>query len=171
MYDALSKLYNCIKSMIRVGRLKTVDDSQSRRFGSVSYMGRSGAPLMLHTPYGLMHNPPTDSFVLLMNLSGQESNLVGIADDPVNRPVKDMSEGEVALGNYATGDTIYFKADGTASVTATTKFEALVGASTRIEADLTSVRITVGATVMLVNAAGVTITGNLVVNGSVTENP
>jgi phage gp45-like len=70
-------------------------------------------------PYGLMSSPPVNSIVGLWSQQAQESNGIGIADDPKNRPIKDMAEGEVALGNYVTGDYLYFDEDGVLDIKST----------------------------------------------------
>jgi phage gp45-like len=102
-----------IKNMFKIAKLMSVDDSGDFQFATVSTLGKTQKVLMLK-PYGLMSNPPSSSMVALWNQQGQESNGIGIADDPKNRILKDMAEGEVGLGNYITGDYIYFDENGDA---------------------------------------------------------
>lgn len=97
-----------IKNLFKIGKLLSVDDSGNLRFGIVSALGKEQRVLMF-SPYGLMHNPPKTSLVLMLQQQGQESNGIGIADDPRNRTLKDLKEGEVALGNYLTSDHMVFK--------------------------------------------------------------
>jgi hypothetical protein len=47
-----------------------------------------------------------------LSQQGQESNGIGTADDPKNRIFSNMEPGEVALGNYDTGASVYFNEDG-----------------------------------------------------------
>jgi phage gp45-like len=105
-----------IKNMFKIAKLMSVDDSGDFQFATVSTLGKTQKVLMLK-PYGLMSNPPTSSMVALWNQQGQESNGIGIADDPKNRILKDMAEGEVALGNYLTNSYIVFDENSDALLT------------------------------------------------------
>lgn len=73
---------------------------------------------MLFTPYGLMSKPPADSLALIWSQQAQESNGIGMADDPRNRTLKNLASGEVALGNYSTGHYIYFDQNGLCTIIA-----------------------------------------------------
>jgi len=109
-----------IKNLFKIAKILSVDDSGDYQFATVSAMGKTQKVLMLK-PYGLMSNPPAGSIVGQWSQNGQESNGIGLADDPKNRPIKDMAEGEVGLGNYVTGDYLYFDETGTLNVVASTK--------------------------------------------------
>jgi len=113
----MKNIINCIKNIFKIAKLLSVDDTGNLRFYTVSFMGKQQKVLGF-SPYGLMHKPPADSMVLLWSQQGQESNGIGIADDPRNRTLKDLKEGEVALGNYRTGHYIYFDENGLCTVVA-----------------------------------------------------
>lgn len=100
-----------IKNVFKIAKLLAVDDSGDLRVGIMSSMGKR-QKILIFSPYGLMHNPPIDSLTAVWSQLAQESNGIGMADDPANRPVRDMVSGEVAVGNYSTGDYIYFTAPG-----------------------------------------------------------
>jgi phage gp45-like len=100
-----------IKNLFKIAKLLSVDDSGDYQFMTVKTLGKT-QKVMSFKPYGLMSNPPVDSIVSLLSQQGQESNGIGTADDPKNRPIKNMKTGEVAVGNYITGDYLYFDADG-----------------------------------------------------------
>ena len=109
--DLLCKL----KALVKAARLNSVDDTGPIRRGEVTYMGHTGVPVMLLSPYGLAHNPPASSFVLLLSQNGQESNAIGIAEDPNERP-RNLATGEAMLYNQLTGDFVHMKTDGTIAV-------------------------------------------------------
>jgi phage gp45-like len=107
----MSAILNCIKNIFKIAKLLSVDDSDNLRFGMISTLGKN-QKILIFSPYGLMHSPPADSMVLMWSQQGRESNGIGIADDPKNRTLKDLAEGEVALGNYLTGSYILFDQQG-----------------------------------------------------------
>lgn len=106
-----------IKNAFKIARLLSCDDSGDLRFASVSFLGKT-QKVMLFTPYGLMSKPPADSLALIWSQQAQESNGIGMADDPRNRTLKNLASGEVALGNYSTGHYIYFDQNGLCTIIA-----------------------------------------------------
>ena len=106
-----------IKNAFKIARLLSCDDSADLRFASVSFLGKT-QKIMLFTPYGLMSKPPADSLALIWSQQAQESNGIGMADDPRNRTLKNLASGEVALGNYTTGHYIYFDENGLCTIIA-----------------------------------------------------
>lgn len=106
-----------IKNAFKIARLLSCDDSADLRFASVSFLGKT-QKVMLFTPYGLMSKPPADSLALIWSQQAQESNGIGMADDPRNRTLKNLASGEVALGNYTTGHYIYFDENGLCTILA-----------------------------------------------------
>jgi phage gp45-like len=106
-----------IKNLFKIAKLLSVDDSGDYQFMTVTTLGKTQKVLSFK-PYGLMSSPPVDSVVGLWSQQGQESNGIGIADDPKNRIVKNMVEGEVALGNYITASHVKFDEDGNSLVAA-----------------------------------------------------
>jgi len=97
--------------MIKLGKLLSVDDSGDYTFCSVSVLGKEQKALLFN-PYGIMSNPPKPSMGVLFSQQGQESNQIAMFDDPKNRPLKNLADGEVAIGNYITGDYAYFDENG-----------------------------------------------------------
>jgi len=108
-------LLNLIRNAFKVARLLATDDSQDLQFATVKTLGTT-RQISIIRPYGLMSHAPVDSMVFVANQMGYESNGIGMADDPQNRIHKNMAEGEVALGNYITGDNILFDEDGTTTI-------------------------------------------------------
>jgi phage gp45-like len=106
-----------IRNFFKVARLLATMDNNDLRIANVQTMGKS-QKVMLFTPYGLMHNPPANSMALVWSQQGQESNGIGMADDPANRTLKGLEPGEVAIGNYETGAYILFSADGSCKIKA-----------------------------------------------------
>lgn len=106
-----------IRNFFKVARLLSTIDNNDLRVSNVQTMGKS-QKVMLFTPYGLMHNPPEDSMVLVWSQQGRESNGIGMADDPANRILKGLNPGEVAVGNYTTGAYIMFDEQGACKIVA-----------------------------------------------------
>jgi phage gp45-like len=102
-----------IKNLFKIAKLLSVDDSGDYQFMTVTTLGKTQKVLSFK-PYGLMSNPPADSIVSLLSQQGQESNGIGTADDPKNRPIKNMATGQVGLGNYITASYITFDENGDA---------------------------------------------------------
>lgn len=113
----MRSIITMIKNAFKIARLLSCDDSADLRFASVSFLGKT-QKVMLFTPYGLMSKPPADSLALVWSQQAQESNGIGMADDPRNRPLKNLASGEVALGNYLTGNHIYFDENGLCTIVA-----------------------------------------------------
>lgn len=93
--------------------LQSSDDSGNLRRGTAAWSGRNAQPIQLASIYGIVHNPPDGSQVLILPQNGQESNSIGIPDHPRIRPLKNLKKGEVAIVNYLTGAYVLFKEDGT----------------------------------------------------------
>lgn len=107
--------------MIKLGKLLSVDDSGDYTFCNVSVLGKEQKALLFN-PYGVMSNPPKPSMGILFSQQGQESNQVAMFDDPKNRPLKDLEDGEFAIGNYITGAYLFFNANGDCVVKIPTDF-------------------------------------------------
>jgi len=120
--------------MIKVARLISVDDTGNLRFCMVSALGRPDQKAQLITPYGIMSNPPTDSMAVVLAQQGQESNLLAMADDPNNRTLRDLKTGEIAIGNYITGDYIFFDENGTLNIKVSTDVIANIDGDAQITA-------------------------------------
>lgn len=107
----MRSIITLIKNLFKAAKLLSVDDSGDLRFGLVSMLGKI-QKVMIFSPYGLMHCPPDNCLAVVWSQQGQESNGIAMADDPAKRTIKNMAVGEVALGNYSTGNYIYFDKDG-----------------------------------------------------------
>jgi len=107
-----------LKNLFKVGKMLYVVDSGDMRFGMVSFLGKT-QKVLVFSPYGLMHHPPDNSMAIVMSQGSKESNGISIVDDPVNRTLKNLATGEVALGNYLTENYIYFDKNGLCTIKAT----------------------------------------------------
>lgn len=150
MNAAIKNLYNTAVSLIKLARIASVDDSGNLRLGYVDFLDKKQR-VNVFSPYGLMHHPPAGSVSILFSLQGQESNTVSISDDPKNRPIRDMKEGEVAIGNYMTGDHAYFDEDGNLTGVVTKDLDLTIGANSTVE---------IGGN------ASVTVAGNIAMTGA-----
>lgn len=99
-----------IKRLIKFAAVIGTDDSGPYPIIKNTYMGRLASRAINLTPFGLWGHPPPGSLALVLNGNGVESNQACIANDYVNRPVKNLAEGEVVIGNKESH--IYFKANG-----------------------------------------------------------
>ena len=135
----IRKVMTLIKNMIKVARVLSVDDSGDYRSGQFAYLGRQVQGLVF-SPYGLLHHPPNNSMAVVLAQNAQGSNALGIVDDPVNRPLKNLAEGEVALANYLTESNIHLQSGGNIVLT--------VGSTTITIADGT---VTINGAVLQVN--------------------
>lgn len=188
--QAVKNLYSKLKNIIKIARLVSVDDSRNLRFGNMNFLGKNQKGNVF-SPYGLVHNPPVNSMGVIFALQGQESNLIGIFDDPKNRTLKNLKQGEIGLNNYITTDYLYFDEDGTLKVKVTEDIDTDVGndintvagndinieavneinyeAQTKI--DLTAPIIDLNATILNINATTVNITAttvNMISNVNIT---
>jgi phage gp45-like len=118
-----------IKNLFKIAKLLSVDDSGDYQFMTVTTLGKTQKVLSFK-PYGLMSNPPAGSIVTLLSQQGQESNGIGTADDPKNRILTDMAEGEVGLGNYLTTSHVEFGENGNAILASAN--DSIIGASNDI---------------------------------------
>lgn len=158
---------------LKVGMLESVSDAGDLRRGEAMWLGRTGQPIQIASIYGVVHNPPAGSQVLLLSQNGQESNSIGIVDHPAIRPLKNLAPGEVAMVNYLTGAYVIFKANGNIEVVTTANLVATVGGSvTATIAGNMSAAVTgnITATAAQISLNGVIIdaAGNITTTGVVT---
>jgi len=144
-----------VKSLIKVARLVSSDDSGNYSRGVASYMGVT-TPVLDFVPYGLLHRPPANSMCLVLSQNGQESNAIAIISDPKRRTIKDLLEGECALNNQTSGDYVYLK-DGNEIEIKTSKVTILTGATT----------VTIEDGQVTIDGADATLNGSLQVNGDI----
>ena len=105
------KILNLIKNLFKIAKHLSTDDSGDFRYYTVSALGKQQKVLGF-MPYGLFGSPTINSMIHLLNQQAQESNGIGIADDPKNRILKNTSAGEIGLGNFLTGDYVFFDENG-----------------------------------------------------------
>ena len=112
----IMNLMQRIRSIFKIGRLASVNDSGSLQQGVFVYMGSSPKG-QVFVPYGVLMNPSIGSQMAVFSQNGHESNAIGFASDPNNRTLKNLKSGEYGISNYLTGDFILFKEDGTTQLT------------------------------------------------------
>lgn len=134
------------------------------------YEGSNDVKTVRHSVYGVCSSPPKGSLGILFKIDSMNGVRYGIYDDATNR-FKNLSEGEVQLGNYSTQASIKFDKDGNVTVnvpngnlTATVNgnMTSTVYGSTNITTD--------NFTVTTTGVGGSTINGNLVINGNISAN-
>lgn len=149
-----------IKSIFKIARLVTVDDSGNIQQGVFTYMG-SNPKGQVFIPYGVLMNPPVGSQMAVFSQNGNESNAVGLASDPKNRTLKNLEPGEYGIANYVTGSFIICRTNGDIEISS----EADVTISKAVNVNITASG-TATITVPTITLTGdVTINGNLVNNG------
>ena len=157
----MRKLVQRIKSAFKVAKLTATNDTIDLRGGTLGQQGFSQDGT-LWTPYGLCHNPPVGSVVLVWAQNGHDSNAIGIADDPKNRTLRSLEPGEVGLANYLTGSYALFKENGDLEIEA-------VNANVDITANNVNVTLTgtatftIGGCTITMSASGISVSGGTVV--------
>jgi hypothetical protein len=101
-----------ITNMIVLAVKNTLTNFSLRYAASqVSWLGKPGDMVVLF-PYGTRSQSPLSCQVIKFNLSGDESNRVGLEFDSESLPSDAMEEGEYECGNFITGSTIRFTPNG-----------------------------------------------------------
>lgn len=77
------------------------DEANYRADAQANYLDKI-VPFDQLSPYGLDTNAPRGALVLMMNVQGQEENLIGIAYHPTIR-FKNLKEGETVFWNPTVG--------------------------------------------------------------------
>lgn len=117
-----------------------IQKMQVKLYDALKNCGRLGQ-------YGLYGNAPKGSFVIIMQINGQEEVLYGIEDDVNNRP-RNLKEGEVMLFNTVTKNYVYLKEDGSTEIFTKTNLELKVTGNVYLNAPATFVEgnVTVNGT-------------------------
>ncbi len=111
---------------------------------------RSGVEVL--QPFGVASRPPADGAIgVLLAVGGDQGDMVALPLACPSARFGDLAAGETVVHDAA-GNRLHFRAGGLVEVAAST-----------------SLKVTVGGTELLVDVAGVTITGNLVVTGQVSD--
>ena len=107
----LRKCISKIMNMVKVGYISlSPDDTQSRVVYNISSFGKQYRCYGV-LPYGISCNPPDQTTqVVSWNVSGSDSNVVGVPTAPSIR-FKDLKKGELKIGNFLTRSHIYFKSN------------------------------------------------------------
>lgn len=114
---AMSAIKCRIDNIIKTAFIsKVTDDSSAYPSVQVGFKEKIANVTRL-SPYGLDSNPPSGSFVLIMNAYGQESNKFAICSDALNR-LKNLEEGEVAVYNTLTQSHVILKSNGDINIQA-----------------------------------------------------
>lgn len=151
---------------LKTAILESVDDSGILRSGTASWLGRDGQPVQLASLYGIVHNPPEGSQLLLMPQNGQESYCIALPDHPALRPVLNLLPGEVGIVNYLTKSHVVFKANGDIEVfTQAGNLVATIAGNVTLTATGT---LTAAATQINANGVIIDAAGNIVTTGTVT---
>lgn len=181
-----------IKSLIKVARLVSSDDTNSKfRFGRVTYQGQT-SKANLFTPYGFYHNPPDGSWTVSYSQNGQQSNTLSMAVGGATRyhnlPKTGVKIGNPIIESYVDFDDlgnieVYAPVD--VNVEAVGDMTAVVGGDIEVTAggtvtvnaadtitvtapniafNLTGTStFTIGGTTITIDASGITVTGGDVV--------
>ncbi len=135
-------MINSIKNLLRWGIItKAGTDTGQFATQQVSYLGKTANSVMLY-PYGIHANASVDSLALMFAVEGNPENKCAIPWTPKIRP--ELKEGEVAFYHPHTGGSIIWRENG-------------------------DLEITTEASVVI-NTPTLTLTGDLVVNGTMTNN-
>jgi phage gp45-like len=111
---------------------------------------RSGIEVL--QPFGVASRPPAQGAIaVLLAVGGDQGDMVALPLACPSARFGDLAAGETVVHDAA-GNRLHFRAGGLVEVAAST-----------------SLKVTVGGTELLVNATGVTITGDLVVTGQVSD--
>ncbi len=134
---------SAIHDILRWARI-TKPGSDDKQFATqqMEYLGKVSDGLIVF-PYGVHGNVPADALALMFAVQGNPDNRAAIAWTPKNRPT--LKGGEVAFYHPPTGSLIKWDVDGNLTIDNGSATWAMVGDT-------------------------MTLTGNLVVNGTMTNN-
>lgn len=135
----------------------------------VRLLGQSGRSVAVY-PYGYHAVAPAGSRALVGLVGGEAGNRAHIATSPDDRPA--LKSGEVSVFHPATGSSVIFREDGSVEVEAVADIRATAGGDASIVAAGSFVASAGGSA--FVNSVGnaqviapnVTVTGNLIVTGT-----
>lgn len=151
----MNSIMSCIKNLIKLARILSVNDSVDIRTAQIEFLGKRQSAAVF-SPYGLMHNPPANSMGPVWQINGEESKLMGIFDRSDQRTLKNLESGEVAIGNYATGDYVHFRNGRIVKIVATGNVDVEAAGSAVVNA---------GASAE-VTAPAITLNGPVTINGT-----
>lgn len=156
-----------LKSLIKMARMVSSDDTGNYRFGQFFYQGQTSKG-QIFTPYGFYHNPPDNSLAIIFAQNGQDSNRIAMVSDPNNRK-KNLAKGEAGIENAVTGSFVLMKEDGSIEVEAAGDVTITAAQNVTITADNVSFNLTgtstftIGGTSITIDSSGITVTGGDIV--------
>lgn len=134
--SALASLRGSITNLIKTAYISGVnDDSSAYPATQVRYKNKTANATRI-SPYGLDSNPPSGSFVLLLNAYSQEANKFAICADTMNR-FKNLEEGEIALFNTLTQSHVILKSNGDINIQANGNINITATGNVNIQGDVT----------------------------------
>lgn len=146
----MADLKQWIKSLIKVGRLVSSDDTNDKfRFGRIFYEGQP-CKTNLFTPYGFYHNPPDGSLTVSWSQNGQDSNTLSQATGGTTR-FKNLPKTGVKMGNPIKNSFIDFDDLGNIDISVPSG---------------NAVTFTIGAATITIDENGITVdSGDVVADG------
>ena len=167
-----SQLLKKITNLIKLGSITAIDSDT----GMVpkAYIDSFGRTKMVHrfSPYGIDSNPPKNSMTIGLNINGNASEEAVLSQDIINR-IKGLKEGEVVIHNTKAQSYTFYKENGDVDLVCPgdsnvsisgSKVETVGGSKT----ETVTGAETITAATFTVNAATITLNGNVVVTGSLT---
>jgi len=113
--DAIKGLRQKLANIVKLAAVTNPSkDDGLDTISQIEYKGKVINAAMVY-PYGVSANAPKDCSVLLFALGGSSQNPIGIPFFPENR-VRDLKEGEFAVGNLLTTTCVKFKEDASVEV-------------------------------------------------------
>jgi len=106
------------RNLIRLARVSlTSTDSTNMPTAQIEGLGKTSDNITMVYPYGIFANAPEDTLGLTLQLYGQESSIVMIPFNPLDKNgkslrFKNLKKGEVVLGNVLTGTMIKLASNG-----------------------------------------------------------
>lgn len=108
-----------LKNLIKFGKILASKTNGAFQIVTATFFGKT-QDVNVANIYGISFGPVKNSFALLFSRSGYEDSLWALIDEPSKR-FTGLKEGELKIGNYETGDFVYFKADGTIGIQSASK--------------------------------------------------
>lgn len=105
-----------LKNIIKLVKSLITKDTDLFQKATCGFFGIEQELKILNT-YGISYRPPNDSFGVAFSANGDMNETFVIIDRPDLR-FTGLEQGELKIGNYVTTDYVYFKADGTIEVKA-----------------------------------------------------
>jgi len=113
-FNIIATIKKCTQMIKQAFVSKVSDDSSAYPQVQVTHNGKTGDAIRF-SPYGLFSNAPDGSFVLLLNINGQESVKFAIPASTINR-YKNAKKGECGLYNELTKSFVLMHEDGSIHV-------------------------------------------------------